>query len=102
MNRNARATLRAGRNRRHAILLFTSSGRNFMKLRTLSVSVIAIVGASYAVACGGNSDANKANLDMSAPAHDNQSPTMGDGGANADLAAPAHVNESPAPAGTGH
>ncbi|MEO7112807.1 MAG: hypothetical protein ABI183_20355 [Polyangiaceae bacterium] len=73
-----------------------------MKLRTLAVCVTAIVAASYTIACGGNADANKANLDMSAPAHDNQSPTLGDGGVNSDLAAPAHVNESPAPAGTGH
>ena len=74
-----------------------------MKLRTLGVSVTAIVGASCVIACGGNADANKANLDMSAPAHDNMSPTVDDGGVgnttNSDLAAPAHVNESPAPAG---
>lgn len=53
------------------------------------------------IACGGNSDANKANLDMSQPSHENMSPTVGDGGAvdnaNSELAKPAQVNESPAP-----
>jgi hypothetical protein len=87
-------------------LAYESHCDSKMKLRTLAVSLVAIVGASYAVACGGNADANKANLDMSAPAHDNMSPTVGDGGVvnttTSDLAKPSHVNESPAPAGTGH
>jgi hypothetical protein len=108
MNRIARATPRAWPELGTAtVLLFISCRENFkMKLRTLAVSLVAIVGASYAIACGGNADANKANLDMSAPAHDNMSPTVGDGGVvnttTGDLAKPSHVNESPAPAGTGH
>lgn len=68
--------------------------------------LVASAVASLLVACGGSSDANKANLEMSEPSHENMSPTMGDGGmvntTNADLAKPATVNESPAPAGTGH
>ena len=72
-----------------------------MNLRALALLVGTL--ASLGIACGGNSDANKANLDMSAPSHDNMSPTVGDGGAvdttNSDLAKPAHVNESPDPSG---
>ena len=71
---------------------------NFLVLAGVFSSVAALT-----IACGGNSDANKANLDMSAPAHDNQSPTVGDGGAvdntNSDLAKPATVNQSPDPSG---
>ena len=77
-------------------------------MKTVLVLTILLASAvgSLLVACGGNADANKANLDMSQPSHENMSPTMGDGGmvntTNADLAKPATVNESPAPAGTGH
>lgn len=70
-----------------------------------TVLALTILVASAIVACGGNADANKANLDMSQPSHENMSPTVNDGGmttTNADLAKPASVNESPAPAGTGH
>lgn len=77
-----------------------------MKMPALALSILVTSAAlSLLVACGGNADANKANLDMSQPSHDNMSPTVTDGGmtnTNADLAKPASVNESPAPAGTGH
>jgi hypothetical protein len=76
-----------------------------MKFRPLGFCLLFPV-ASFAIACGANSDANKANLDMSAPAHENMSPSAGDGGAvdNAtkDLSKPATVNESPAPGGAAH
>ncbi len=72
-----------------------------MNFKALVVSSSISVFAMLAIACGGNSDANKANIDMSSPSHDNMSPTV-DGGSmmnqtNSDLAAPAKVNESPAP-----
>ncbi len=76
-----------------------------MKMRMITFSFLISTIAVLIVACGGSADANKANLDMSSPAHDNQSPTVGDGGtvdnANSDLAKPATVNESPA-SGGGH
>lgn len=66
-----------------------------MKFRTLGFCLL-VPTATFAIACGGNSDANKANVDMSAPSHDNMTPGT-DGGVNSDLAAPAKVNESPSP-----
>lgn len=76
-----------------------------MKARMFGTVVLSAL-AALAVACGGSADANKANLDLSAPAHDNQSPTVGDGGAidqaNSDLAKPASVNQSPDPSGKSH
>ena len=77
-----------------------------MKMRTLTLPLVFSFTAALGIACGGNADANKANLDMSSPAHDNQSPTVGDGGAvdttNGSLAKPAKVNESPDPSGNSH
>jgi hypothetical protein len=75
-----------------------------MNMRMLTLPLVFSSVAALAVACGGASaDANKANMDLSAPSHENQSPTVGDGGigdqTNSDLAKPASVNESPKPNG---